>query len=35
MTEKKKRLYNERITEVEHASFTPLVISATMNGWRM
>ena len=25
----KKRLYNERITEIEHGSFTPLVMSAT------
>ena len=25
----KKRLYNERIIEIEHGSFTPLVMSAT------
>ena len=26
---KKKRQYSERVREVEHASFTPLVLSAT------
>ena len=25
----KKRLYSERITEIKHGSFTPLVMSAT------
>ena len=28
----KKRQYSERVREVEHASFTPLVLSAT-GGW--
>ena len=29
LTKKKKRLYNERVMQVEHGIFTPLVMSAT------
>ena len=29
----KKRAYEQRVREIEHASFTPLVLSSTIVGW--